>query len=191
MAYTGPERREHERIDIQMRARLWLDEAYKSSNVQFEGFAITQNLAIGGTFIQANYLLPVGFPINLEMQIEDGGEVLGARAEIVHRLEEGNLRGMGVVFTDMDAENRERLLRFFVSDRIKQFYTERFVVEFPHLEQVLSLKDVALVLNLWEDKEGRLTALRKAGQGRAAGRKKDEGGGAKVAPAKRAPVRVR
>jgi hypothetical protein len=179
MAYTGPERREHERIEIQMKARLWLDEPYKDNQVQFEGFAITQNLAIGGTFIQANYLLPIGFPMNLEMQIDDR-EVLAARAEIVHRAEdEAGNRGMGVVFTDMDAENRERLLRFFVSDRIKQFYTERFVVEFPHLEQVLSLKDVALVINLWEDKEGRLTALRKAGANRTAGGGKARGGGGK------------
>ena len=73
-----------------------------------------------------------------------------------------SVAGMGVVFTVVDAENRERLLRFFVSDRIESFYRERFVVEFPHLASVFSLKDVALVLNLWEDKEGRLTALRHA-----------------------------
>jgi hypothetical protein len=65
------------------------------------------------------------------------------------------------MFTKVDAENRERLLRFFVSERISEFYGERFLVEFPHLESVLSLEDVALVINLWEDKEGRLTSLRK------------------------------
>ena len=67
--------------------------------------------------------------------------------------------GMGLMFTQVDAENRERLLRFFISDRIRDFYSTRFVVEFPHLESTLTLKDVALVINLWEDKEGRLTAL--------------------------------
>lgn len=167
-AYSGPERRDHERIEIEMKARLWLDESYKDHHVQFEGFATTRNLAIGGTFITANYLLPIGFPVNLEMSI-DNTETLSARAEVIHRSEEGSgERGMGVAFTDMDAENRERLLRFFVSDRIKAFYSDRFVVEFPHLEQVISLKDVALVINLWEDKEGRLTTLRKSGAKRAA-----------------------
>jgi hypothetical protein len=192
MAYQGTERREHERIEIEMKARLWLDEAYKEHSVQFEGFALTRNLAIGGTFITANYLLPIGFPVNLEMQLE-GGETLAARAEIVHRVEDDRIRGMGVQFTDMDAENRERLLRFFVSDRIKAFYSDKFVVEFPHLEQVISLKDVALVINLWEDKEGRLTRLRKGGANRGerkAAAAASTGGGKKAAPAK-APARSR
>jgi hypothetical protein len=68
--------------------------------------------------------------------------------------------GMGVIFTHLDAENRERLLRFFVSERVRDFYNDKFIVEFPHLQKTMSLKDVALVINLWEDKEGRLTALR-------------------------------
>lgn len=33
------------------------------------------------------------------------------------------------------------------------------MVEFPHLGSVMSLQDVALVVNLWEDKEGRLQKL--------------------------------
>lgn len=155
------ERREHERIDIQMPTRMWLDEVRHGKNVFFEGHATTRDLAIGGTFLHSSYLLPVGFPVNLEMEI-GGGDKLVTRGEIVHRLEPTEARetGMGVIFTHVDAENRERLLRFFVSERVRTFYTERFVVEFPHLRDVMTLEDVALVVNLWEDKEGRLTALR-------------------------------
>lgn len=158
---ASDDKREHERIDIEMVTRLWLDESYKGKPIVFEGFARTSNLAIGGTFLQSSYLLSVGFPINMEMRIDDTGELLVARGEVVHRVDDAKNSGMGVRFTEVDAENRERLLRFFVSDRIREFYSDRFVVEFPHLESVLSLKDVALVINLWEDKEGRLTALRK------------------------------
>ncbi len=155
------ERREHERILIGMPTRMWLKEPYRGKPIEFEGHAVTRDLAIGGTFLESSYLLPVGFPVNLEMAIE-GGDILSARGEIAHRTDPLGDRptGMGVNFTQVDAENRERLLRFFVSDRIREFYSQRFVVEFPHLEDVLSLKDVALVINLWEDKEGRLTALR-------------------------------
>jgi hypothetical protein len=39
------------------------------------------------------------------------------------------------------------------------------MVEFPHLEAKLGLKDVALVINLWEDKEGRLTTLHRTDGG--------------------------
>jgi uncharacterized protein (DUF952 family) len=156
------ERRKHERISIQMPTRMWLDEVYRGKHILFEGYSITNDLAIGGTFLVSDYLLPVGFPLNLEMRIDDH-EFLLTRAEIVHSIanEEGHQPGMGVMFTEVDAENRERLLRFFVSERISEFYGDKFLVEFPHLESVLSLQDVALVINLWEDKDGRLTSLRK------------------------------
>jgi hypothetical protein len=154
------ERRQHERILIQMATRMWLDELHKGKPIVFEGYATTRDLAIGGTFLESNYLLPVGFPLNLEMEISDG-EMLLARGEIVHTIGGGESHepGMGIAFTEVDAENRERLLRFFISGRIRDFYSERFLVEFPHLESAVSLKDVALVINLWEDKEGRLTTL--------------------------------
>jgi hypothetical protein len=150
-------RREHERIDIEMPTRMWLDEERKGRKVVFEGHAKTRDLAIGGTFLQCEYLLPVGYPVNLEMRI-DAEDVLVTRGEVVHHVGGGG-QGMGIIFTQVDAENRERLLRFFVSGRVREFYSQRFVVEFPHLEAVMSLEDVALIVNLWEDKEGRLRAL--------------------------------
>ena len=152
---------ETERIEIQLPTRLWLDETRNGRQVRFEGHALTRDLAIGGTFLESSYLLPIGCPVNLEMTL-DSGDVLSARGEVVHRIKAGESDepGMGIIFTAVDAENRERLLRFFVPDRVKQFYSKRFVVEFPHLSGRMSLQDVALVINLWEDKEGRLTALR-------------------------------
>lgn len=155
-------RREHERIELRMRTRMWLDETMNNRQVEFEGYATTRNLSIGGCFLESQYLLPAGYPLNMEMEMETG-ELLRCRGDIIHRAEIDGQSGMGLMFTEVDAENRERLLRFFVSDSIKQFYRDRFVVEFPHLESVLTLKDVALILNLWEDKEGRLTALRLPG----------------------------
>jgi hypothetical protein len=169
------ERRKHERILIEMSTRMWLDEPYKGKQILFEGHATTRDLAIGGTFLKSDYLLPVGFPLNLEMRINDE-DYLVARGEIVHAMGAGGDHepGMGIQFTEVDAENRERLLRFFISDRIRDFYRGRFLVEFPHLETVLSLKDVALVLNLWEDKEGRLSSLHKPESGKARPRPREE-----------------
>jgi hypothetical protein len=159
MAEIAPH--ENERIEIELPTRLWLDETLHGRAVRFEGHAKTKDLSIGGSFLYSEYLLPIGCPINLEMSLDDG-DVLSARGEVVHRISEGEgeVTGMGIVFTAVDAENRERLLRFFVSERVREFYEKRFVVEFPHLSGVMSLQDVALVINLWEDKEGRLTALR-------------------------------
>jgi hypothetical protein len=157
------ERREHERIEIEMATRMWLDEDYRGKQVVFEGFAKTKNLAIGGIFLESSYLLPLGFPINLEMTIGDGEQLI-ARGEVVRAVAAEDARGgdagMGIQFTAVDAENRERLLRFFVSDRIRNFYKDRFVVEFPHLQDLLSLQDIAIIINLWEDREERLTSLK-------------------------------
>lgn len=172
------ERRKHERIIIEMPTRMWLDEEHRGREIEFEGYATTRDLAIGGTFLRSSYLLPVGFPLNLEMRINEDDYLL-ARGEVVHSISEADGdhdAGMGVMFTEVDAENRERLLRFFISDRIREFYHDRFLVEFPHLETKLSLKDVALVLNLWEDKDGRLTSLaRPTGDKARRSRREDEG----------------
>ncbi|OGQ90268.1 MAG: hypothetical protein A2289_20230 [Deltaproteobacteria bacterium RIFOXYA12_FULL_58_15] len=155
-----------------MHTRMWLDESHKGKPIYFEGFATTRDLAIGGTFLRSDYLLPQDFPINLEMRIDEDA-VLTARGVIIHLISksEGHDPGMGIQFTEVDAENRELLLRFFISDRINEFYYDKFLVEFPHLETVLSLKDVALVLNLWEDKEGRLSSLHKAEPNKKTGKR--------------------
>jgi len=94
------------------------------------------------------------------MEVDDT-TTLAVRGEVVNTSDDGGPygSGMGIEFTRIDAENRERLLRFFISDTVRDFYEQRFAVEFPHLKDVLSLKDIALVINLWEDKENRLQAL--------------------------------
>jgi hypothetical protein len=161
------ERRDHERIEIRMPTRMWLDEQYKGKPIQFEGHCRTRNLAIGGIFLDSSYLLPIGFPLNLEVTLENGEHLL-ARGEIMHTVsvdENAAESGMGLIFTQVDAENRERLLRFFVSGRIRSFFEDRFIVEFPHLANVLSLQDIALVLNLWEDRDNRLLALKQLEKG--------------------------
>jgi hypothetical protein len=161
MATKAPEEsREHERIDLQLHTRMWLEEKHRGKPIVFEGYSRTRNLAIGGTFLESTFLLPVGFPVNLEMSLE-GGEILSARGEVAHAQQDENDSGMGVTFTGIDAENRERLLRFFVSDRIRDFYEERFSAEFPHLTDAISLQDIALIINLWEDRDGRIDNLKK------------------------------
>lgn len=165
MAYQGEERRKHERAEIRLKTRLWLNEDEGDREIEFEGYAFTRDLAIGGISVDADYLLPVGYPLNVEIGVDDD-QVIEARGRIIHRIEAtggGRQTGMGIAFTEVDSANRERLLRFFVSDRIKSFYDDRFILEFPHLEQSLTLKDVALVINLWEDKAARTTSFRHPG----------------------------
>ena len=57
---------------------------------------------------------------------------------------------MGIEFLDVDAHGRETLLRYFTPARYTTFY-ELFIAEFPHLRGEVPLRDVSLVLNLWEE----------------------------------------
>ena len=57
---------------------------------------------------------------------------------------------MGIEFLDVDAHGRETLLRYFTPQRYDQFFKD-FIGEFPHLKKDLPLRDVSLVLNLWEE----------------------------------------
>jgi hypothetical protein len=57
---------------------------------------------------------------------------------------------MGIEFLDVDAHGRETLLRYFTPQRYDAFFKD-FIGEFPHLKKDLPLRDVSLVLNLWEE----------------------------------------
>ena len=145
---------------------MWLREDEGGRAVEFEGFADSTDLAITGVFMEASYLLPIGYPINLEMLIHTG-ETVSARGEIVHRLDAGEHpgrdSGMGIRFEEIDSVNRERLLRYFVTDQIQDFFHNRFIVEFPHLEEKTTLDEIALIVNLWGDKSDRMSRMRHPG----------------------------
>lgn len=166
MAYAGPERRHHERSKLERRTRLWLREDEGGRLVEFEGFGTALNLALGGVFVHTTYLLPVGYPLNVEVEIEEGPTIV-ARAYVVHTVGEddpsGSPSGMGLALIEVDSQNRETLLRYIVPTSVGEFFSERFIREFPHLENVLSLSDIALIVNLWQDKESRIDGMRHPG----------------------------
>jgi hypothetical protein len=71
-------------------------------------------------------------------------------ARVIH-LDDAQLApGMGVEFLDVDAHGRETLLRYFTPERYENFFKD-FVEEFPHLKKAMPLRDVSLLLNLWEE----------------------------------------
>ena len=104
-------------------------------------------------------------------------EVLAARGDVT-RIDDGDgdqPAGMAIQFTALDSENRERLLRFFVSARISTFYQDKFIREFPHLQSSMSLKDVALIVNLWEDRDDRVSQLHHQAEPPRKGRRPQRG----------------
>jgi hypothetical protein len=142
------ETRRYERIDIELPCRLFIRGA---NGLQFEAFTTSRNLGLGGIFVQSSFLLKVGLELYVELGLPDGALAIRSRVAHAVELEDRDFQsGMGIEFLDVDAHGRETLLRYFTPTRYERFYAA-FVEEFPHLRKELPLRDVSLVLNLWEE----------------------------------------
>jgi len=142
------ETRRYERIEIELPCRLYVP---GSNGLRFEAFCTSRNLGLGGLFVASSFLLKQGIEIFVELALPDAP--LPIRSRVAHSvgLDDPDLQtGMGIEFLDVDAHGRETLLRYFTPERYHEFY-EAFTVEFPHLEKSVPLRDVSLVLNLWEE----------------------------------------
>ncbi len=142
------ETRRYERIAIELPCRLFIA---GSGGLQFEAFTNSSNLGLGGIFVQSSFLLKVGLDLFVELALPDGA--LAVRSRVAHAVDledRHHPSGMGIEFLDVDAHGRETLLRYFTPTRYEKFYAA-FVEEFPHLKKELPLRDVSLVLNLWEE----------------------------------------
>jgi hypothetical protein len=142
------ETRRYERIDIELPCRLFIP---GDGGLRFEAFCTSRNLGLGGLFVATTFLLKEGLEVVVELALPDGP--LPIRSRIAHSvaLDDPDLvTGMGIEFLDVDAHGRETLLRYFTPVRYQRFYGA-FVEEFPHLKKTVPLRDVSLVLNLWEE----------------------------------------
>lgn len=142
------ETRRYERIDIELPCRLYVP---GDGELRFEAFCTSRNLGLGGIFVASSFLLRQGLELFVELALPE--EPLSIRSRVAHAagFDRAELEtGMGIEFLDVDAHGRETLLRYFTPVRYHKFYGA-FVEEFPHLKKALPLRDVSLVLNLWEE----------------------------------------
>lgn len=148
--------RRYERIEIELPCRMFIPRARGGEKggreeLQFEAFCVSRNLGLGGVFVASSFLLKNGVELYLELGLPDGP--LAIRSKVAHTVEiddPHHITGMGIEFLDVDKHGRETLLRYFTPLRYQAFF-ERFVEEFPHLQKEMPLRDVSLVLNLWEE----------------------------------------
>jgi hypothetical protein len=141
--------RRYERIDIELPCRLYIPGG--SDGLQFEAFCTSRNLGLGGTFVACSFLLRRGLELHIELGLPEGPLSIRSRVAHVVDIDDAEFTtGMGIEFLDVDAHGRETLLRYFTPLRYHRFF-EGFVEEFPHLKKTVPLRDVSLVLNLWEE----------------------------------------
>jgi PilZ domain len=138
--------RRYERIAIELPCRLYIP---GQKGLQFEAHTRSSNLGLGGVFVESSFLLREGVELYVELRLPEGPLSVRARVTHVSALD-ADPSGMGIEFLDVDARGRETLLSYFAPDRYRRFFAD-FVREFPHLDAQLPLRNVALVLNLWEE----------------------------------------
>jgi hypothetical protein len=145
----GDETRRYERIEIELPCRLYVPGS--GDELRFEAFSTSRNLGLGGIYVASSFLLKEGLELYVELSLPDGPLSIRSRvAHVVGQDDDDLVTGMGIEFLDVDAHGRETLLRYFTPLRYEGFY-DAFVEEFPHLKKALPLRDVSLVLNLWEE----------------------------------------
>jgi hypothetical protein len=142
------ETRRYERIDIELPCRLYVPGA---DGLRFEAFCTSKNLGLGGIFVASSFLLKEGLELFVELALPDAPLPIRSRVAHAVALDDPDLHtGMGIEFLDVDEHGRETLLRYFTPQRYETFYAA-FTDEFPHLRKSVPLRDVSLVLNLWEE----------------------------------------
>ncbi|HET8539719.1 MAG TPA: PilZ domain-containing protein [Anaeromyxobacter sp.] len=142
------ETRRYERIEIELPCRLYVP---GEGELRFEAFCTSKNLGLGGIFVASTFLLKQGLELFVELALPDGPLPIRSRVAHAVALDHEELdTGMGIEFLDVDAHGRETLLRYFTPVRYHRFY-DAFIEEFPHLKKAMPLRDVSLVLNLWEE----------------------------------------
>jgi hypothetical protein len=143
------ETRRYERIDIELPCRLYVPGP--GGGLRFEAFCTSRNLGLGGIFVASTFLLKQGLELFVELALPEAP--LSIRSRVSHAIalhDPEYVTGMGIEFLDVDEHGRETLLRYFTPLRYEQFYGA-FIQEFPHLKKSVPLRDVSLVLNLWEE----------------------------------------
>jgi len=145
---VSEQNRRYERIEIELPCRLFIP---GDGGLKFQAFCTSRNLGLGGIFVASSFLLKQGVELYVELGLPDGPLPIRSRIAHVVSIDDPKLTtGMGVEFLDVDAHGRETLLRYFTPTRYHRFY-DQFSEEFPHLKKDLPLRDVSLVLNLWEE----------------------------------------
>ncbi|MFH1018719.1 MAG: PilZ domain-containing protein [Pseudomonadota bacterium] len=105
----GVERRRQERREIELNVDLATYGKYYLSKLK--------NISIGGAFLLARELPPVGSEVKVRFRLPDEETAIEASGNVVWTyLQEGtrepNSTGMGIRFADLKDEDRDRIARF-------------------------------------------------------------------------------
>ena len=74
--------------------------------------AFSRDVSLGGMFIEATDLLPVGSALTVRFNLNQKDQVVTTSAQVIYHLEK---MGMGIVFTDLGKEQAEAIRQYLES----------------------------------------------------------------------------
>ncbi|RLB58820.1 MAG: PilZ domain-containing protein [Deltaproteobacteria bacterium] len=120
---AGAERRRFPRrpADIKVKLRAW-----RRDDVVFEATLPTQDLSIGGIFLQSEFFIKPGTRLRAEFQLEEGSELVAVEGVVVRqeRVVAGSRRvrsGFAIQFVDYLEDAKQVLARHFLAPAVREF----------------------------------------------------------------------
>lgn len=112
MSEKGAEKRQHNRVPVQLRVRFPQEDLQAFSEAQ------ATNLSHGGMFIKTPQPKPPGTLLDFEIQLKDGQRILKGRGEVAWMRPAGEQQtpGMGMKFLSLDESSLE-LVRQIVAEQ--------------------------------------------------------------------------
>ena len=118
-----PEHRHFPRARLATRFELWREEGGRRT---FSATLLSQNVSVSGAFLESTFFLPMGTEVQVRFSLEEGGEPVLARAEILReeRTAPGGRSGFGIRFVEFTGQTEVSLARLFLGMRLRTFAEE-------------------------------------------------------------------
>jgi hypothetical protein len=120
---AGEEHRQFPRAQLEVPFLLWIDE---DSERRFSATLRSVNLSVSGAFLESTFFLPVGTQLSVAFSLEEGGERVEARAEIIREERvaeesEEERTGMGLRFLEFFGQTEVTLAKLFLGRQLQAF----------------------------------------------------------------------
>jgi hypothetical protein len=120
---NAPEHRQFPRAKLGVSFAIWIGEGKDRT---FSASLKSVNLSVSGAFLQSTFFLPVGTQLNVSFMLEDGGEPVRARGEILRQQQSAangdeSRSGMGMRFVEFFEQTEVTLARLFLGPTLQLF----------------------------------------------------------------------
>jgi hypothetical protein len=120
---SGEEHRRFPRAQLEVPFQVWIGEG---SDRRFSATLRSVNLSVSGAFLESSFYLPMGTEVSVAFRLEEGGERVEARAEVIREERipeeaEEERTGMGIQFLEFFGQTEVTLAKLFLGRQLLAF----------------------------------------------------------------------